>query len=157
MSSHGHSKTTTIYRTISEKNVKISRTDSSATKNIKKLPHLRHIGGTESRSSQNPCLVWQPTSGRNITTVEILPEEWGVWAPHRASQPKKPAPGRWAPITSSFENQQGVYMGELKGCWKTKTPHFKGSSSSLLAPSPDLQALAWKAPGLYEKETRLIL
>ena len=35
----------------------------------------------ETQYSQNPKLQgWQPTNGRDITIIEVLCKEWGIWA-----------------------------------------------------------------------------
>lgn len=54
---------------------------------------MRWVRGQRCGTTHNP-LGDGPTNGRIIITTEILPKEWGVWAPHRVPQLCGPAP-RW--------------------------------------------------------------
>ena len=64
--------------------------------------HLRQLGGAVYSESTSP--VWQPTSERDITTTEALPEEWGVWAPHGAPQLAGLVPERCTCALSPFSH-----------------------------------------------------
>lgn len=61
-------------------------------------------------------MVWQLTTRRDITGVEVLPEEQGDQAPHQVPPapclPWGSAPGRQAPITFGFDNQQDFTPAE---------------------------------------------
>lgn len=86
--SHGHIKPITTYRTIpSEKDLKISQRAPSTTKEKRAM-------GKEDVSSKSPSSVWRPQIQRDLKSMELLPEEEGLPAPHQVSQCLGPASKR---------------------------------------------------------------
>lgn len=58
------------------------------------------------QSRQNiPPLALRPTIGRNLTSMELLPEEKGICALHQAHQLLESVLEKRVPKTPSFENQ----------------------------------------------------
>lgn len=97
-STHGHNKPTATYRKIpSEKDPRTSWRASSQ--------QMSKRAACETVSPKAPLPEWWPTVGRNLTNLELLLDEWGVYAPHQAPQPLGLAVKRWAPQTSGLENQ----------------------------------------------------
>lgn len=52
--------------------------------------------------------------------MDLTAEEQEVRAPHQLPYPQGLAHGRGVPITSNFENQQGLYWKEMKGNGKLR-------------------------------------
>lgn len=80
-----YTKIITIYTTpIDEKDQNTSR-KYCTTKDVKKEPQWDRQEGWQCGivHTHTPC-QWL-TNVRIITVIEILPKEWGVWAPHQAS------------------------------------------------------------------------
>ena len=77
-----------------------------------------------------PAPVWQIKSEREISAVEVSPEEPGVPAPHHGPQPRVPEPGRDVPTTSSCENQQGLRPSDTEGCCSPTQFLVKGRADS---------------------------
>ena len=50
----------------------------------------------------------------NNYTIEVLPQEWKLWVPRQAPQPKGLEMGGEAPRESGFEGQWGLISGILK-------------------------------------------
>ena len=118
-------------------------------KDISERPQRRRRDAVYSESTS---ALWRPTSKRDVTTIEGLPEKWGIQAPHGAPQPEGLAPGRWAPVMPGYENQQGLCLGEMEGCGKPRL-----SPTNSLSPSSSTEVTAWKAFGSYKKIPWLIL
>ena len=59
--------------------------------------------------------VWSFKIRRDILAVEVLPEEQGVPASYQNPQPRVSVSERQVPITSGFENQQGLWLAEMEG------------------------------------------
>lgn len=81
---------------------------SSITKRHKEGTTIRQVGGAEAvQPGPTPSGEW-PTNGRNITIIEILPKEQGIWFPNQSPQPGDPTLARWAHRTSNIENYQDL-------------------------------------------------
>lgn len=96
-SSHGHTKTTSTYRTILRINdLKTSITALPQLK-IKRKSHSETSGMCRDALRSRPTsLAWQLTGVRDITNAEVLPKEFQ--APYQESLPCGPVPGRQASI-----------------------------------------------------------
>lgn len=91
----------------------------------KKKEHNQEVGGWI--MVQLPC-PWVDNAQTIITIVEVLPEEWGIWAPHQVSQPRDPVPG-WA-LNIEVEDQWAKSSGRPRGLWEIETLH-KGTHKIL--------------------------
>ena len=133
-------KLTAIYRaTIDEKDLKTSRKDLLKLKLYRRKHNKTGSRGRDAvRSRPKPLGGWS-TNGRIIRIAEILPEKWGVRAPHWA-----PPLGRCAPRISGFEDQQGLVRGLLE----TETSLLKGVHKMPPALRHRAEAVIWKKPGL---------
>ena len=57
----------------------------------------------------------QQSKGRkDITTLDVSPEEWELWTPYQASQPWEIASGRWSYIISGFQNHWDLCLWVLE-------------------------------------------
>ena len=72
-------------------------------------------------------LAQQPRGARDLTHVELLPEELGVCALYQAPQTLQPAWERWAPNTFGFENQQGRCSEDAEGWRDWKVPSCRAT------------------------------
>ena len=105
---------TTHRAAVSVDDLKTSRTDVLQLQ-ISRKSHTESLVNTP-----HPAFpMWWLTSGRDITTAEVVLEEWGVQALAGG-----PAPRRGAPITSGFEYQRGLCLGEPKNWRKPKLCSF---------------------------------
>ena len=74
--------------------------------------------GTQSCHKPHPWCD-TPWSGENSKS-ELQTEEQRVWTPHQAPPTLRPASERWAPESSSFENQHASHPQDLQGYSGTK-------------------------------------
>ena len=104
------------------------------------------VGGAETWSSQDtntPPGQW-PTNRREVTTTEVLSEEWGVWAPHRDPQPEDPALERQAPRKLGFENELDLFRRDIL---ETEASLLKSAHKISHIPSPSTETIVGKVPG----------
>lgn len=115
-SSHEHTKYTTTYGTIPSEKRPENQLNSSFTTNNKRVTS-RWVGEAETVSPNItiPTPMWQPTTGRDLTNPNLLPEYQVVHASHQSAKP-------WdlneeiVSKMSGFEKQQGSCSGEPEGC-----------------------------------------
>ena len=99
-SSHGHSKSTAPYGTISDENLKMTSTHWAYEQNYSSA-------GRRGWDTINPILSAVTFNQEGTQNLDLLLEEWRAWASHQVPQFLRSAPERWAPKTSSFQNQWG--------------------------------------------------
>lgn len=99
--------------------------------------------------------MWWLRIRRDISAVDVPPEERGVPAPHWAPQLGALVPGRRIPTTSGCENQWGFRLGEMEGCWKPRHPPT-GPVHRLKSQTFTLSSSKWtagqKVPGTYREK-----
>ena len=94
----------------------------------KQLLHSKTLKGHTEAGRRGRDLVlpttpppgWLPVSGRNLTNMDCILEEQGVYAPYQAPQPLGPSLERQTSPTNHFENQWGWCLGDPKGCRKLR-------------------------------------
>ena len=148
-----------MYRTtIAKNNLKTSRTDFPQLR-IQRKHHTEKGRRARNTVQSGPTPpAWWPTSWRDITSVEVLLEEWGTQAIYQAPQPRATASGRWVHITSGFKNQEGLRLGEPEGyTQETDTLLLKSMSTNSLTLSCSAEAAIWKLPGLCMKEIHWLI
>ena len=82
------------------------------------------------------------TSARIIPTVEVLPREQGVQAPHGAPHPLGSVLGRWDPRIFGFEGQWGLFQ-ESQGYGK-EILLLNGAHKISYTPGLRAEAVIWK-------------
>ena len=93
--------------------------------------------------------AWSPVGRKDITDMEFLPEEWGVWIPHWVLQP--------GGICTEKMNTHNIWLWkpvELtprrdRGLRETKTLLSKGTCKNSFTLSPSTEAVVWKVPESY--------
>lgn len=68
-------------------------------------------------SQKNPTWAGTTHKRRDLTRQVLLPEERGIGAQHKVVHALGSAPERWAPKTSSLENQRGCHA-KVPKCYK---------------------------------------
>lgn len=78
--------------------------------------------------------MWWLKIRRDISAVQVPPEEQRAPGPHRATKPRVPVPGRVVLITSRCENQGRLWLTKPEGCWSPRSSQMhllKDSHSEL--------------------------
>lgn len=91
---------------------------------------------------------------KGTQSLEFLPDEWRDCTTHWASQILRLAPEGCAPKTFTFENQWGSQICGTITNWETVLKKLLFSLTSLKSSA---EAVLWKVPRHYVKETHLLI
>ena len=97
--------------------------------------HYIEMGGRgrDVVSVKSPHPMWQFTTGRYFTNMELLPEKQGVLALCQTPQPLGCAPERWTPKSLALKTT-GAYVQETQRAVRNQDPSLKAVTCRLTHP-----------------------